>query len=72
MERIINDTLLQYLLDRRLISKQQHGLIRRKSVCTNLLECLEDWTLNLQSRHITDVIYFDFKKLSTLFVTTNY
>ena len=41
---------------------QQHGFIRRKSVCTNLLECLEDWTLNLQSRHITDVIYFDFKK----------
>ena len=72
MERIINDTLLRYLLDRHLISKQQHGFIRRKSVCTNLLECLEDWTLNLQSRHITDVIYFDFKKLSTLFVTTNY
>jgi len=62
MERIINDTLLRYLLDCHLISKQQHGFIRHKSVCTNLLECLEDWTLNLQSRHITDVIYFDLKK----------
>jgi len=71
MERIINDTLLRYLLDRRLISKQQHGFIRRKSVCTNLLECLEDWMLNLQSRHITDVIYFDFKKALTLFFTVN-
>ena len=43
-------------------SKQQHGFIRRRSVCTNLLDCLEDWTLNLQSRHVTDVLFFDFKK----------
>jgi len=34
MERIINNTLLRYLLDRNLISKQQHGFIRRKSVRT--------------------------------------
>ena len=33
MERIVNDILLRYLLDRRLISKQQHGFIRRRSVC---------------------------------------
>ena len=32
MERIVNDILLRYLLDRRLISKQQHGFIRRRSV----------------------------------------
>ena len=62
MERIINNTLLRYLLDHHLISKQQHGFIQRRSVSTNLLDCLEDWTLNLQSRHVTDVIFFDFKK----------
>ena len=39
-----------------------HILVKRKSVCTDLLECLEDWTLNLQARCVTDVIYFDFKK----------
>jgi len=59
MERIVNDILLRYLLDRRLINKQQHGFIRRRSVCTNPPNCLEDWTLNLQSRHVTDVIFFD-------------
>jgi len=62
MEHIINDILLRYPLDLRLISKQQHGFIQRRSVCTNLLDCLEDWTLNLQSRHVTDVIFFDLKK----------
>jgi len=29
MERITNNTLLRYLLDRRLISKQQHSFIRK-------------------------------------------
>lgn len=62
MERIINNQLLSYLLDRRLITKQQHGFIKRKSVSTNLLECLEDWTLNLQAKCVTDVIFFDFRK----------
>ena len=31
-------------------------------VCTNLLDCLYARTLNLQSRHVTDVIFFDFKE----------
>jgi len=63
MERVINNELLRYLLDHHLITRKQHGFIKRKSVGTNLLECLEDWTLNLQARCVTDVIYFDFKKL---------
>ena len=62
MERIINNQLLSFLLHHRLISRHQHGFLKRKSVSTNLLECLEDWTLDLQAKCITDVIYFDFKK----------
>jgi len=44
MERIINKGLLRYLLEHRLITRHQHGFIKHKSVATNLLECLEDWT----------------------------
>ena len=62
MERIINKQLLHYLLEHRLITKEQHGIIQRKSVCGNLLESLCDWTVNLESRLITDVVYIDFKK----------
>jgi hypothetical protein len=62
MERIINNEILRYLFDRRLITRQQHGFIKRKSVSSNLLECLKDWTLNLQAKCVTDVIYFDFRK----------
>ena len=62
MERIINLKLLDYLLLNKLITPQQHGFVRKRSTCTNLLECLQDWTLNLQNRMNTDVIYFDFRK----------
>jgi len=58
--------VLNKFLDRRLISTQQHGFIRRRSVCTTLFDCLENWALNLQSRHVTDVIFFDSKKRLTL------
>lgn len=62
MERIINNELLNYLVTNNLITKQQHGFIRKRCTCTNILESLHDWCLNLQMHLITDVIYFDFKK----------
>jgi len=71
MERIINKQLLDYLLKHRLITKEQHVFIQRKSVCGNLLESMCDWTVNLESRLITDVVYIDFKKHLTLFRIQN-
>ena len=56
MERIINNQLLDYLLANRLISKQQHGFIRKRSTCCNILENLHDWCFNLQSRFTTDIV----------------
>jgi len=62
MERIINNKLIDFLLECKLITRHQHGFIRKRTTNTNLLECMYDWTINLQSRKVTDVIYFDFKK----------
>ena len=63
MERITNNEILNYLLKyTTLMSHHQHGFIKRRSTCTNLLECLSDWSLNMQSKLFTDVLYFDFKK----------
>ena len=62
MERIIINELINYLLLNNLITKEQHGFIRKRCTCTNNLESLHDWTLNLQCHIATDVVYFDFKK----------
>ena len=46
----------------RLISYQQFGFLSKCSTCTQLLDCVNDWTLSLHNRHSVDVIYFDFTK----------
>ena len=62
MERIINDQLLHYLSIHKLITKSQHGFLRKRSTCTNLLESINDWTLALDKRKTTDIAYIDFQK----------
>jgi len=39
-----------------------HGFVRGLSTCTNLLECLNDWTSNTQEGCQTIAIYIDFSK----------
>ena len=41
LERIVNDTLLKYLVSSSIISDKQHGFLPGKSVKTNLLETYE-------------------------------
>jgi len=33
-----------------------------RSTDTNLLECLNDWTISLNNRSYVDILYFDFAK----------
>ena len=61
-ESIIKDTLSNYLSDNNLLSPNQHGFVPRRSCCTQLLHALNDWTLSLDERLSTDVVYFDFSK----------
>jgi len=48
MERVVDKTLLSYYLIRASLQNISMALLSvYKSVTSNLLECLEDWTLNL-------------------------
>jgi len=62
MESIIKDRLITYLLENSLISKQQHGFLAKHSTCSQLLECVNDWTIELNFRHSIDVANIDFQK----------
>jgi hypothetical protein len=59
-ESVIEDQMVQFLVDKGLISKHQHAFIKSQSTATNLLECLRDWLACLESNAQTDVIYVDF------------
>ena len=62
LERIIANQIYRHLNVNNILCNEQHGFTHGKSTCTNLLETLNDWTLNLQNGFPTVVIYIDFSK----------
>jgi len=59
MESINNDELLTCLHSKRLISRHQHVFLSRRSTGTQLIDCLNDWTLNIENKQSLDTIYID-------------
>jgi len=62
MERPLSHKLYQYLYEHNILYAAQLGFVEGRSTCSNLLESLNDWTLNLQSQQQTTVIYIYFSK----------
>jgi len=62
LERVINRQMIQYLQRHKLLSGQQHGFLTKRSMVTNLLDCLCDWTLALDNRQSVTVAYIDYSK----------
>jgi len=62
MERLIVDETLTYLRKHNVISKEQHGFLRRRSTVTNLLETTNDWTISFKNKHMTTAVYIDYSK----------
>jgi hypothetical protein len=62
MERIIADEILTYLRQHKLLGKEQHGFLKKRSTSSNLLESLNDWTLTMKNHHGTVIAYIDYTK----------
>ena len=61
-ETAIKAALVPFLEDKKLISPNQHGFRAKHSTCLNLLECLDDWTENLDTKSNTLVAHVDFAR----------
>lgn len=59
LERIIKSDLYEHLEVNGLISKYQHGFVRRKSCTSNLIETLDKITNALWGQFAVDVVYLD-------------
>ena len=46
LERAVVSKIYEHLVRNNLLWRKQHGFIA--ATCTNILECLNDWTCNLQ------------------------
>ena len=62
LETIIADELTDFLLTHKLITKSQHGFLKRHSTTTNLLESLNSWTVSLSNRKSVTIAYVDFQR----------
>jgi hypothetical protein len=62
MESIIYDTTMKFLVEHRVIPVNQYGFMPGKSITSNRLYCLSDWTKLLDLGRSLDVVYFDFAK----------
>ena len=61
-EKILKKHMTGHLDRNKIISEHQHGFRKGKSVETQMLECVNDWTNTTDKDRFTDVVYFDFSK----------
>ena len=62
MESLIRDELLIHLVRHEVLSGCQHSFVPSRDCITQLLLCLEDWTLMRENNQTFDVISTDFSK----------
>lgn len=61
-ETILKQHLQDFLQKHNLVSSSQHGFVAKHSTCTNMLESLNDWTINIKNGNFTRVAYIDLAK----------
>ena len=62
IECCIKRVLMAHLLEHKIINKQQHGFLRKRSTVSQLLECSLDWNVAINAKQSVDVIYLDYAK----------
>ena len=62
MDTIIKNHLISNLYSNKLISKHQHGFHSKHSTSTQLLECVNDWAIQISKKRKVDIAYLDFAK----------
>ncbi|MCP4492583.1 MAG: hypothetical protein GY820_35545, partial [Gammaproteobacteria bacterium] len=62
METIVKDRVSTFLAEFQLLSSHQHGFRAARSTCSQLLECLDDWTKSVRDNIGIHAIYVDFAK----------
>ncbi|CAF0936635.1 unnamed protein product [Brachionus calyciflorus] len=62
MEKLIKNSMVEFLENEKLISSHQHGFVKFKSCITNLLECLDIITECINRGFAKDILFIDFLK----------
>ncbi len=71
-ERCIKQAIVSHIETNGLLSDQQFGFRKGRSVETQLLSCLDEWTAALDRGYCIDALYTDFEKGLIQFHTLNF
>jgi len=59
---VVANKVRDHLISNNMLHPAQHGFMKGRSTCTNLLESVNDWTLYVQDKHQGVIVYIDFRK----------
>jgi hypothetical protein len=59
---VTEEQMMQFLVEKGHINKRQHAFIKHHFTASNLLECVGDWSIDLNFSKQTAVFYIDFAK----------
>ena len=62
MERILLQQLHEYLINFGILSDQQFGFRKYHSTTTALIDCTNDWYINIDKKMFNMVVFIDLKK----------
>ena len=62
LETLMRKKVIEHIIENKLLKSSQHGFLKGKSCCTNLLEFFEHITKNFDEGKAMDIIYLDFSK----------
>ena len=62
LEKLVHNHVSAFLHQNNLLSCAQHGFVSKRSTCTQLLACYNDWTRAVDESCITDVVHIDLAK----------
>jgi len=63
MEQTVSDRITNHLLANNILHSAQHGFLKHRSTTTNLIECVNDWTVCVQNRCQMTVVTLTLEKL---------
>ena len=62
MERILHDQMFDYLMNENILSEHQYGFRPSHSTTTTLLDCTNEWYVNMDRGLYNLVVFLDLKK----------
>jgi len=62
LEKVVHKYIVSFVSQNNLLAESQHGFISGRSTTTNLIDCLNDWTMMINEKLAVDVLYVDLAK----------